>query len=227
MGWRLLPRLFPLLLLLPACSAWWATAPVVDAPPPDDSERLVRRAEWEAQRGAHAEAARLFEEALRLPSPAFGDRALLGLTRLLVDPEYAGRDYPEAYGAAERLLREYPDSPHAAEARAWQDLLAAYLSRNQELAQLLRQLDESARELERRADELARLQHLDQELERRTQELKVRTQELERQKRLDQELERLTNDLAQELERRTQELQRLKRLDLQLEKQQQKKTGSP
>jgi DNA repair exonuclease SbcCD ATPase subunit len=217
MGWRILP----LLLLLPACTAWWASAPV-DAPLPDDSERLVRRAEAAAQRRDHAEAARLFEEAVRPAHPAYGDRALLGLTRLLVLREYAGRDYDRAAWVAERLVREYPDSPYAAEARAWQDLLAAYLTRSEALAKLERELDANARELDRRGRELTRLQHLDEELERRTQELKVRTQELERQKRLDQELERLAQDLAQELERRTQELQRLKHLDLQLEKQKKK-----
>lgn len=214
-------RFLPMLLLLPACSAWWAVTPV-DVPPPDDSARLVRRAEAEAQGGAHAEAARLFEEVISRPNGAFVDRALLGLTRLLVYPEYAGRDYGQAYLVADRLQREYPGSPYVAEARAWQDLLAAYLARSRELVQLERELDESTRELERRGRELVRLQHLDQELERRTQELRLRTQELERLKRLDQELERLTHELAQELERRTQELQRLKRLDLQLEKQKKK-----
>jgi hypothetical protein len=218
MTWRILP----LLLLLPACTAWWAASAPVDAPLPDDSERLVRRAEAAAQRGDHAEAAWLFEDAVRPAHPAYGDRALIGLTRLLVLPEYAGRDYDRAARMAERLVREYPGSSYAPEARAWEDLLAGYLSRSQELEKLERELEESIRELERRDEELARLQHLDLELVRRTQELRLRTQELERQKRLDQELERLTNDLAQELERRTQELQRLKRLDLQLEKQQKK-----
>ena len=216
-GWRLLP----LLLLLPACSAWWSGSRL-EAPPPDDSERLVRQAEADVQSGRYAEAARLFEEVASGPNGVFTDRALLGLTRLLVYPEYEGRSYARAALVAERLQREYPDSPHAAEARAWQDLLTAYLARTQELAELERELEESTRELERRAQELVRLQHLDQELERRTQELKLRTQELERQKKLDQELERLTHELAQELERRTQELQRLKRLDLQLEQQKKK-----
>ena len=215
-------RLLPLLLLLPACTAWWARAPVETAPP-DDSERLVRRAETEVQAGAHAEAARLFEEVISRPNGAFADRALLGFARLLVDPEYASRSYAQAYLVVDRLQREHPNSTYGAEARAWKDLLAAYLTRNRELAQLERELDESTRELERRGQELVRLQHLDQELERRTQELKARTQELEHLKKLDQELERLTHELAQELQRRTQELQRLKRLDLQLEKQKTKK----
>ena len=212
-GWRILP----LLLLLPACSTWWARAPA-DLTPPDDSERLVRRAEIEVRTGALDQAARLFEEVIGQPDGAFADRALLGLTRVLVDPGYPARDYARAHALVDRLRREHPGSPYAAEARAWQELLGAYLARSRELARLARELNEAAQELERRGRELARLQRLDQELERRTQELKLRSQELERQKRLDQELERLTHELAHELERRTQELQRLKRLDLQLEK---------
>ena len=218
MGWRLLP----LLALLSGCVAWWAPPPAVQAPLPDDTDRLLRRAEAEAQAGTPAEAARLFQEVLSRSNGTFTDRALIGLTRVLVYPEYDGRDYTQAYLVADRLQRDYPTSPYASEARAWQDLLAAYLTRNQELGQLARELDESTRELERRGRELERLQYLDQELERRTQELQLRTQELERLKRLGQELERVTNELAQELERRTQELQRLKRLDLQLEQQKKK-----
>ena len=142
-------RLLPLLLLLPACTTWWARAPV-DTPPPDDSERLVRRAEGQVQAGARAEAARLFEEVISRPNGAFADRALWGFARLLVDPEYEGRSYAQAYLVVDRLQREHPSSPYGAEARAWQDLLAAYLARNQELAQLERELDDSTRELERR-----------------------------------------------------------------------------
>jgi uncharacterized membrane protein YccC len=213
MRWRLLP----LLLLVTACAPWWMPPPRAHVSPSDDSERVIRRAEAEAQAGAYAEAARLFEEVLGTPNGGLADRALIGLTRVLVYPDYAGRDYAQAYLVADRLQREHPSSPFVPEARAWQELLSVYLKRNQELSQLARELAESSQELERRTRELERLQHLDQELERRTQELKQRTQELEQLKRLDQELERLTHELAQELERRNQELQRLKRLDLQLE----------
>jgi hypothetical protein len=184
MAWRLLP----LLLLLAACAGGPWPGPTVAAPP-DDTERLVRAAEERAREGAHGEAARLFEEVTRRPSPAFGDRALLGLARLLADPEYAGRDYRQAYLATERLLREYPDSYCAAEARAWRDLIGAYLSRGQALEQRTLELERYAQELERRAQELDRLRRVDLELERRTQELERRTQELERLKRLDLELE--------------------------------------
>jgi DNA repair exonuclease SbcCD ATPase subunit len=220
MTWRLLP----LLLLVAACAAERPPGPAVGRLP-DDTDRLVRLAEAQAQAGEHTEAARLFEEIARRPNQPFADRALVGLTRLLVHPEYAGRDYQQAYVVADRLVREYPDSQYTTEARAWRDLLAAYLALGQELEQRAVELDQRTveldqrtRELERRTQELERLKRLDLELERRTRELERRTQELERLKRLDLELERRT----QELEQRTQELERLKRLDLELEQQKRK-----
>jgi Skp family chaperone for outer membrane proteins len=167
---------------------------------------------------------RLFEEVAQDPSSAFADRALLGLTRSLCNREYAGHDYVAAYVAADRLLREYPDSRYAEEARAWRDLLEGHLAGGQELARRLVQVEGMVRELERQSRELQRLRGVDLELERRTRELDQRTQELERLKRVDLELERRTQELERlkrvdlELERRTQELEQLKRLDLELER---------
>jgi outer membrane protein assembly factor BamD (BamD/ComL family) len=220
-------RLLPLLILLAACGSW--RSPALVAPlPPNDREQLVRQAETKAQAGAYAEAARLFEEALRQPSATFRDRALVGLTRVLVDSENAGRDYRRAYLAAERLAREYPDSAYAAEARAWRDLLGSYLARGEELerrAQERERLKYLEQELEQRTQELERLKHLDQELEQRTQEVERLRQELKRLKILDVELERRTQELERlsyELERRNRELDQLKRLDLELEQQKKK-----
>ena len=205
-AWRLL---VPALLILAACAggrvAPRATAPP-QAMPPDDTERLVSLAERWAQAGAHAQAVLLFEEITSKPSSPFTDRALLGLTRSLCNPEYAGRDYRQAYLVADRLVREYPDSHYAVEALAWRDLLLGYLGRGQDLERRTMQLEQAALEQERYAQELERLRGVDLQLERRTRELRRRTQELERLKRVDLELER-----------RTQELERLKRLDLELE----------
>jgi hypothetical protein len=141
-------------------------APVLAAPlPPGDTERLVRLAETRAQAGEHAEAARLFEEVVRRPSSPFTDRALVGLTRLLVNPESPDRDYRAAHRVAEQLVREYPESPYASEARAWRDLLASYLVRSQQLEQRRQELEKLSYELDRRNKELERLKRLDLELE--------------------------------------------------------------
>src|SRR5262249_40315244 len=126
-------------------------------------------------------------------------------------PEYAGRDYRRAFLVADRLVREYPDSPSLAEGRAWRELLLGYLARGQELERRTMELEQVFQDDERRTRELERLQGVDRELERRTRELARRTQELERLKGVDLELER-----------RTRELERLKRLDLELEQRKRK-----
>ncbi len=204
----------PLLLLLLSACMGRQQAPRA-LPPPDDADRVVKLAETQAVSGSHTEAVRLFEEVARDPTSPFVDRALLGLTRTLCQPEYAGRDYNHAFAVADRLVQDYPDSPYASEGRAWRDLLAAYLSTGEALDQRTRDLEQLIRVDVQRTRELERLKRSDAELERRTRELERRTQELERLKRLDLELEKRTR----ELEQRTQELERLKRLDLELEKQ--------
>jgi hypothetical protein len=213
-GWRLLP----FLLLLAACAGGRtvpeAAAPVPPPPPatpPDDAERLVLIAETRAQSGDYAQAVLLFEEIARNPNSAVADRALLGLTRTLCNPEYPEHDYRRAYLVADRLVREYPHSTHVVEARAWRELLLAYLARGRELERRTMELEEIMLEQDRRIQELERLKGVDLELERRTRELQRRTEDLERLKRVDLELER-----------RTRELERLKRLDLELERRKRK-----
>ena len=147
-------RILPLLLLLTACASWlpWgkASGPRTTGPP-DDTRELVIHAESLVQSGSYAQAVVLFQEVARNPNSAFVDRALLGLTRSFSYPAYAGHDYRQAFTMADRLVREYPDSPFAVEGRAWRDLLLGYLVRGQEL--------------ERRTQELERLKRLDLELE--------------------------------------------------------------
>ena len=207
--------LVPLALVLASCAAAAKAPPpapaVPRAAPPDAGEGLVRLAESWAESGFHDKAVALFEELAKDPSSPVADRALLGLTRSLCNPEYAGHDYRQAFLVADRLVREYPASQYAVEARAWRELLLGYLARSRELESRTMELEQTAIEQERQTQELARLKGVDLELERRTRELQKRTQELERLKRVDAELER-----------RTQELERLKRLDLELEQRKRK-----
>jgi hypothetical protein len=201
-------RILPLLLILAACAGRPTPPPPATpvAAPPSEAERLVGLAESWERTGAHDQAVRLFEEIASNPSSPVADRALLGLTRSLCNADYPGHDYRRAYFVADRLVREYPDSRHAVEARAWRDLLLGYLARGQELERRNTELEQALQEQTRSTQELERLKGVDQELERRTRELQQRTQEVERLKRVDQELQQ-----------RTQELERLKRLDLELE----------
>ena len=207
-------RLAPLVLLLTACATGRPVPPVPAPPmaaPADDGEQMVRLAESWAESGSHDQAVPLFEEIARNPSSPVADRALLGLTRSLCNPEYAGHDYRQAFLVADRLVREYPNSQHSVEARAWRELLLGYLARGRELERQSMELEQTVIEQERQTQELERLKGVDLELERRTRELQKRTQELERLKRVDVELER-----------RTSELERLKRLDLELEQRKRK-----
>jgi outer membrane protein assembly factor BamD (BamD/ComL family) len=201
-------------LLSSACTAA-PPAPGPEATPPDDTERVIRLAVARQEAGALAEATLLFDAVTQQSPPSpFQDRALAGLGRVLVSPDHGGRDYRRAHAVFDRLVREHPDSAYAAEARAWRDLLGAYLAAGLELERRTQELLSRSEELLGRTLELDRLRHVERELVRRTQELEQRTEELERLKHLQLELERRSRELAE----RTQELERLKRVDLELER---------
>jgi outer membrane protein assembly factor BamD (BamD/ComL family) len=178
--------LVPLALVLASCAAVPKAPPAPPAAPraapPDAGEGLVRLAESWAESGSHDKAVALFQEVAKDPSSPVADRALLGLTRSLCNPEYAEHDYRQAFLVADRLVREYPASQYAVEARAWRELLLGYLASSRELERRTMELEQTAIEQERQTQELERLKRVDAELERRTQEL-------ERLKRLDLELE--------------------------------------
>jgi outer membrane protein assembly factor BamD (BamD/ComL family) len=146
----------------------------------DDVERALRQADAAAQFGAYGEATRLLHEALaRSPRSGVLDRVLLRLARLHVDPANPALDYDRAARLLERLLREHPRSPHAAEARAWRELLEMHALRGQEVQRVRHDVQRVRQDLDR-----AR-----QELDRRTRELESRTRELELLKTLDLEAE--------------------------------------
>jgi hypothetical protein len=113
----------------------------------------LARADELARTGSGRAARTLYRKVLRgtrgTPTAA---EALYGLGRLYVDPESGVRDYAAAQVAFGRLMREYPDSMRAAEARAWEAALG----------ELLRSQADARR---MRAD-LERLKALDLEQER-------------------------------------------------------------
>jgi TolA-binding protein len=86
--------------------------------------RDVARAANLAAEGRPREARDLYETVIRdhPKEPAAAD-ALYGLAILEVEPKSPIRDYPAARAKFQRLLTEHPDSPHAAEARAWRAAL--------------------------------------------------------------------------------------------------------
>jgi outer membrane protein assembly factor BamD (BamD/ComL family) len=134
------------LLLLAACSAasWTRLASSMEA------NRLVREAEVQIERGNPSAAIPTLEDVVRrFPDAPVHDRALYELARALVLSANGGREYRQAAAQLDRLLREHPTSPHAADARALRIALGAYVTRTAELDRLLERLRAIDLEFER------------------------------------------------------------------------------
>ena len=129
------------LLLATGCAATGPGLGREKAPPADEARQQVDEAERLVAAREYTPAARLLEGVARgAPDTAVHDRALYTLGRALVQPDNPARNYRQALAWFDRLLREHPASPHAADARAWRALLSAYLARTDELERL-KQLD--------------------------------------------------------------------------------------
>jgi TolA-binding protein len=159
-----------LLLALVACGAppW---RPVTDWV---QGWRLLEQAEGMARGGDHAGARALLERVVEeYPRGPMTDKALYRLGRLEVTPGSPVRDYRQAHGRFDRLVREFPESAHAAEARAWRETLGQLFARERE-AQRIRQDIERLKRVEIRLEQealrirqdLERLRELELEQER-------------------------------------------------------------
>jgi outer membrane protein assembly factor BamD (BamD/ComL family) len=141
-------RLWLLLVLvaLSACSAapWSRLASSFEA------DRLVREADAQLQAGNPAAAVRILEDVVRrYPDASAHDEALYALARALVLGASGAREYRQAAGYLDRLLREHPTSRYAADARAWRAALGVIVARGAELDRLLERLKAIDLELER------------------------------------------------------------------------------
>jgi outer membrane protein assembly factor BamD (BamD/ComL family) len=140
-----LARVAPLLLLA-ACSA----APWTRVTSSMEADRLVREADAQVERGNTSAAVRILEDVVRrFPDAPVHDRALYDLARALVLSASGGREYRQATAQLDRLLREHPTSPLAADARALRVALGAYVARTAELDRLLERLRAIDLEFER------------------------------------------------------------------------------
>jgi outer membrane protein assembly factor BamD (BamD/ComL family) len=134
------------LLALSACSAvsWTRLASSMEA------DRLVREADVQLRGGNPPAAVRILEDVVRrFPDAPIYDQALYDLARALVLTSNGGRDYRQAAAQLDRLLREYPTSSHASDARALRVALGAYVARTTELDRLLDRLKAIDLEFER------------------------------------------------------------------------------
>jgi hypothetical protein len=125
-----------------------------------------------ARLGRYAEARDAYATILAAEGPG-GDRALLGLARVALDPRNPDRDERGAAWYLDRLLVDYPDSAWAVEGRTWRSLLRSgeRLQRDvrrqqQDLERLRRTLHHEQQELVRLRDERERLRQIDVEFER-------------------------------------------------------------
>jgi Tetratricopeptide repeat len=136
-------------VMLAACARFQSPRPTLEVP----ASRDLAEADRLARAGSGRAARTLYRRVLREGRGTLvAAEALYGLGRLYVDPESGVRDYGSAHTAFSRLLREYPNSARAPEARCW-DALITEMQRNQTEAGRLR------------AD-LDRLKALDMEQER-------------------------------------------------------------
>ena len=116
----------------------------------EESDRLFHEADAQIAGGNPAAAIRILEDIVRrFPNVPIHDRALYELARTLVLTATGGREYRHASAQLDRLLREHPTSPHAADARALRLALSAYIARTAELDRLLERLRTIDLEFER------------------------------------------------------------------------------
>jgi outer membrane protein assembly factor BamD (BamD/ComL family) len=144
---RVRPLLVTLVLFaLSACSS----APWARVTSSLDADRLVREADAQIQAGNWSKAVRILEDVVRrYPDAPAHDEALYHLARALVLGAGGAREYRQAAGHLDRLLREHPTSSYAQDARAWRAVLVAYVARGAELDRLLERLKAIDVELER------------------------------------------------------------------------------
>jgi TolA-binding protein len=114
------------------------------APPPtgNDPTRLVAQADELVRNNSPRAARQIYRKVVHeYPRTPAAENALWGLGRLYVDPNCRLRDYSAAYVAFDRLLSEYPDGVHAADARAWHAALSDLLRAQTDLRRARGDLD--------------------------------------------------------------------------------------
>ncbi len=134
------------LMALSACStaAWTRLTSSLEA------DRLVREGDAQLRGGNPSAAVRTLEDVVRrFPDASIHDQALYNLARALVLTANGRREYRQAAAHLDRLLRDYPTSQYAADARALRIALGAYVARTAELDRLVERLKAIDLEFER------------------------------------------------------------------------------
>jgi outer membrane protein assembly factor BamD (BamD/ComL family) len=125
------------LMMLSACSS----GPWMRLTSPLEAYRLVQEADAQLRAGNAQAAVRILDDVVRrFPNAPNSDQALYDLARALVLSSTGGREYRQASVHLDRLLREYPTSAYAVDARALRLALGAYATRAAESDRLLERL---------------------------------------------------------------------------------------
>jgi TolA-binding protein len=126
------------LVAVAACARFRTPPPTVELP----ASRDLAEADRLARAGSGRAARTLYRKVLREGRGTLvAAEALYGLGRLYVDPESGLRDYGSAHMAFSRLLREYPGSARAPEARCWDALITEMQRSQSETGRLRTDLD--------------------------------------------------------------------------------------
>jgi hypothetical protein len=130
----------------------------------EDAAALARAGRYAETRAAYG---------ALLMSGSAGDAALLGLTRLALDPINPDRDARHATMYLDRLIAEYPHSAVMAEALTWKSLIQASERLQRDVRRYQHELERLSRDLRREQQETAklreereRLRQIDVEFER-------------------------------------------------------------
>lgn len=155
---------------------------------PSEERLMIARAEEMARAGDYRGAQEAYQRAINdLPKNSSTDQALFGSARLYVAVDNPGRDYRRARENFERLLKEFPQSAWVEEARAWRELLSAFLSQREETETARQEVQGQREETEKARQEVQRIR---EEAEKARQEVQRIRQDLERLKQIERELER-------------------------------------
>jgi hypothetical protein len=142
--------------------------------PPPRVSQLLEEGDALARLGRYTQARAAYATVLAKDgAPTGADRALLSLARLALDPKNPDKDERQAAACLDRVLREYPESSWATEARTWRSLLrnvdglqGEVRRYTQDRERLRRDLRREQQETVRLHQERDRLRQIDVELER-------------------------------------------------------------
>ncbi len=126
------------------------------------------------------------------------DRAAYSIGLIYAHPQNPNRDVQKARRSLDRIIRQYPDSPWAEQARIWVGVLDETEESKREIEQVRRDLETSKEEIEKKRLAIEKSkQEVDKsrlELEKTKQEIEKTKQVIEKSKQVDIEIDQKRRD---------------------------------